>query len=247
MNRKVTVFLNILGLLLVSAWTPGASAASWSTRICNPPPTYGPYNISGGKMYYCPAAGSYDDKSVFTGGLAGVINKCNEPDCTVVVTKTLRLADAFPNTAIQCRVPGNVVCNKKGCGGSPDSSSDNFLKLIQANQETTPVGPGSCTDKETGSPIHCTVGSHFTGLEGNATAAGEICPNANWSIFKQLWLRTFVDVTVTQDNSDGSQTSDTVTLYCELVDPQNNRPDDYPNYFPDLNTPKNNTYFCFQP
>ena len=250
MNRKLTGFLNIIGLLILLAWAPGASAASWSTAICNPPPTYGPYNISGGKMYYCPAAGSFSGTSVLAGAIAGTISSCSTGDCVIVIDK-ITLADAFPNTALQCIVPGNDTCKNPGkCGGSSGSSGNYFFQLIQVDQKTSTADPQSCSKQGKNGPIKCQKTNLFTGLEGNAQAAALYCPNDGWTIRKQLYLRAFVENTVEQyDNSTEPPvlvSSDTTTLYCELLDPKGHAPDEYPNYSPDLNTPTNNSYSCVQ-
>jgi hypothetical protein len=230
---------------MLFAWTPTASAASWSTGICNPPPTYGPYSISGNTKYYCPAAGSFVPTTALTGGMASDIMKCTDPltqpGCVVVTDEIQLLADANsgPNVAIQCRVPGATTCKGNKCGGSPDSSGAVFLKQIFFGSVSSPVDSSACTREKGSGAIKCTKSNRFGGLEQDPEAAAQYCPNAGWEITKWLALKLYTSNVI--QSADGSLLKS--YHYCELKDPQNLLPGDE-GYSPDLNTPSNNSYVC---
>lgn len=242
MKTKLSGFLGIIGVVMLSAWIPAASAASWSTGICNPPPTYGPYSLSGSTKYYCPAAGSFVPTTSLAGAYASNIMKCTPdkpcPTPTVVTDRVQLTGDAGVNVAIQCKVPGATTCKGNKCGGSPDSSGRVFLNQVFFSEISSPITSESCVREKGSGAIKCTKTNRFTGLEGDAAAAALYCPNASWEISKWLALKLYTYNAIT--TADGTMPT---YHYCELVDPQGNLPGS-PNYSPDLNTPSNNSYAC---
>ena len=254
MNRRLTGFLNIIGVLLFLAWAPGASAASWSSTVCNPPPTYGPYKISGGTKYYCPAAGSFIPTTVLTGGIASDIAKCdpNDPaptNCFFVHDEMEMATDPMdvPNQLVQCGVPGGRTCKNPGkCGDSSDSSGIVFLNLNNSSAANDRFTSDNCIkDKSKTNPQYkCTKSHHFDGLEydPDGTYAGLYCQNPNWRILKWLGLR-LIGRNWIYYSDDPSTPILRTDLSCVLLDPENRRPGDQ-GYAPDLNTLTNNHYDC---
>ena len=244
MRTKLSGFLGIISVVMLFAWTPAASAATWSSTVCNPPPTYGPYIISGSKKYYCPAAGSFVPTTSLGGAWASDIMNCtadNPCPTPTVITDKIQLggdAGAGPNVAIQCKVPGSTTCKGKQCGGSPDSSGPVFLNQVFFSEISSPVTSESCVREKGSGAIKCTKTNYFKGLEEDAAAAALYCPNAEWQITKWLALKLYTyNAVKTADGEFGT------FHYCELVDPQGNLPGS-PGYSPDLNTPSNNSYAC---
>lgn len=242
MNRSLTGFLNIIGILILLAWAPGAAAASWSSTVCNPPPTYGPYCCT---KYYCPAAGSYVPTTVLTGSIASNVAQCTSEGQTncIFVTDRIELAQdqaGVPNQLIQCGVPGGDTCKNPGkCGGSSGSSGTVFLNLNFAAELTSELDSSSCTRDGKNKQIKCQKSQRFAGLEGDAQAAAQYCANPNWEIIRWLALRlTAYNVLVTSDG-----TLSPTTFYCRLQDPNGLFPGDT-GYAPDLVTLSNNHYIC---
>jgi hypothetical protein len=243
MKTKLSGFIGIISVLMLFAWTPAASAASWSTGICNPPPTYGPYSVSGATKYYCPAAGSLRFTTTLTGGIASEIMSCTDPEtCGASLTDAYKLAtdaEGGPNVVFQCKVPGAKKCTGKECGGSPDSGSPVFGSIVLAEQSTSPLTSASCTRNNANKQIKCSEDNSFSVLEGNAELTSQFCPAGTWVIEKSYALRFFATNFV---NTSAGTTLQTYH-YCELLDPEGREPGEE-GYSPDLQNPSNNSYAC---
>lgn len=246
MNRNLTGFLNIIGVLILLAWAPGASAASWSSTVCKVPPTYGPYCCT---KYYCPAVGSFEPTTFLTGSIASDVNKCTADNTTncIFVTDQIELAtdpSDVPNQLIQCGVPGGNTCKNPECGFSSDSSGAVFLNTNFAASLTADFTSDSCTKDGRDKQIKCQKSQHFAGLEGDAAAAAKYCANPNWRIIKWLALRLIARNWLVY-SSDPTTAVSRTDFSCVLLDPNGLRPGQQ-GYAPDLNTLSNNLYECVE-